>query len=61
MKCTACNYESQTEQDDKFIKIEINGIGPCSMAFCYSPDIYDNRYVDLYACPKCGTVRMEKL
>lgn len=67
MKCAVCNYEYEEEYvnengrkfykptigDDEFIKI--NG------SFTIEGDWYGTiQEVNMYACPKCGTVRMEK-
>ena len=61
MNCKACGYES-----DKFI--EINGVYKTKETYGSRGDYYDvdvesnmefmgnDSYVDLYACPKCGTV-----
>ena len=69
MKCAACGYEYEqrygggmngTEEivvkgDDKFVRIGGHFTRPeSSHGYCSAL-----QEVQLYACPKCGTVRME--
>lgn len=50
MKCTACGYE-----DENFIEIE--GHFTYREELDYYPD--RTHYINLYGCPKCGTIKMD--
>lgn len=69
MKCATCNYEYKdeyvNENGARFYKpiigdnefIQING----NFTIKIEGDWYNAiQEIDLYACPKCGTVRIEK-
>ena len=66
MKCAVCNYVKEAEWenedmqkigDEYFIKVRGNFTIQKDRDYGYGSDIKE---VSLYACPKCGTVRMEE-
>lgn len=70
MKCTACGYDDIVQEPFKSEHLVIDGTGPKkpfielrSNVFVYTYDetktIDGSKYVELYACPNCGTVRMD--
>jgi len=60
MKCGACNFEQRGED---LPQIQVLGAAPMA-GILESLAIVSERgirsHVDLFACPKCGTIRMEK-
>lgn len=69
MKCAACQYEQVIldENEDKiigsdpFIEIEFLPYNSPVMTIpLIRRDWPDHKQVKLFACPKCGTVRMDK-
>jgi hypothetical protein len=68
MKCFACNYEyiigtnlddvfEIVQGDDPFIRLAVDAV---NYRGSFIVDDVKHSRVHLYACPKCGTVRMEK-
>ena len=61
MKCRACGHEETAS--DEFLQIQVLGAAPMagileSLAIVNEKGV--RHHVDLYACPRCGTVRLEK-
>ncbi len=61
MKCRACGLEESPREE--FLQIQVLGAAPMAGILESLAIVNENgvRYhVDLYACPRCGTVRLEK-
>jgi predicted RNA-binding Zn-ribbon protein involved in translation (DUF1610 family) len=61
MKCRACGHEERVGEE--FLQIQVLGAAPMagileSLAIVSEKGV--RHHVDLYACPACGTVRLEK-
>lgn len=65
MRCRACDYRYKEMEDENFCDdyVEVSdGKEPFIKLqnTIMNSNTYDEQTVKLYACPKCGTVRMEK-
>lgn len=66
MRCVVCDYKYKepTEIEDKIqlVSDDIEGFVKIEGNFIIKTGYYKNFIdeVSLYACPKCGTVKMEK-
>ena len=66
MKCTACGYDDTEQKPVKTERICIDGTGQKKpfielhgATTCRDKDLDYPLNVTLYACPNCGTVRMD--
>jgi rubredoxin len=55
MKCRACGYESEPDGGKYFIPVEVHAL--VAREANWGPDIKED--VQVYACPKCGTLKIE--
>ncbi len=70
MKCQACGYEYEkdwvngnftvTNGDDKFIGISLSNDIQVKNDTRENQYTYEYPTLKLYACPKCGTVKIDK-
>lgn len=59
-ECKVCGHKAGYGWvDDKYVKLEGEDFINIEGNFSYSTRYTDNKKCYLYACPKCGTVRME--
>jgi hypothetical protein len=61
MKCRACGHNETTGEE--FLQIQVLGAAPMAGILESLAIVNENgvrHHVDLYACPRCGTVRLEK-
>ena len=61
MRCRACGHDETTGEE--FLQIQVLGAAPMagileSLAIVIEKGV--RHHADLYACPRCGTVRLEK-
>jgi hypothetical protein len=61
MKCGACGHDEST--GDEFLQIQVLGAAPMAGILESLAIVNENgvrHHVDLFACPRCGTVHLEK-
>lgn len=59
MKCTACGYDDTEQKPVKTERICIYGTGQKKPFIEIYGILTTTRAIPLYACPNCGTVRMD--
>jgi len=67
MKCQACTYEYEPSYDNKYNEITLKGHKPFIKIYGTflienDPDwgLTHKEEIDIYACPECGTLRLEQ-